>query len=50
MRPELDLVRGYADRYLDSLSARRVGSKASYEELVAALGSPLADDGVDAEA
>ena len=49
MRPELDLVRGYADRYLDSLSARRVGGEASYEELVAALGSPLADDGVDAE-
>ena len=43
-----DLFRNVADhaaRFHDTLDERRVGPQASYDELVASLGGPLADEG-----
>jgi glutamate/tyrosine decarboxylase-like PLP-dependent enzyme len=49
VRPELGLAAELADGFLDSLETRRAGPTASYDELVDALGGPLADEGAAPE-
>src|SRR4051794_28645688 len=46
----LDETARLAQTYLDGLPGRHVGARASAAELMAALGGPLADEGVDAGA
>jgi glutamate/tyrosine decarboxylase-like PLP-dependent enzyme len=48
-RPPLELALSSALRHLDSLHTAPVSATASLEELRARLGTPLADDGLDAE-
>jgi glutamate/tyrosine decarboxylase-like PLP-dependent enzyme len=50
VRPELRLASELADGFLDGLGTRRVGPSASFDELVAALGRPLAEVGEAPEA
>jgi len=50
VRPELRLAAELAERFLDSLDERRASPSASYEELVEALGRPLAVGGEEPEA
>ncbi|QMW65460.1 aspartate aminotransferase family protein [Mumia sp. ZJ1417] len=45
----LDAAHAQARRFLDGLDARPVWPTASYEEMLAALGGPLPEDGADAD-